>query len=158
MEKRPRPSWDEYFLSFLPVISSRSTCDRGRSASILVKNKRIIATGYVGSIPGQPHCDDVGHKIAKKLNHDGTIRENCVRTVHSEQNVIAQCSRDGVSTENTTLYTTMEPCPICAALLIQCGIKKIIALKKYHDAQISREILAEAGVELIVIKDEEEKY
>src|SRR3990167_7786854 len=119
-----RPSWDDYFLSFLPIISQRATCDRGKSSCLIVMDKRIISTGYVGSITGQSHCSEVGHLMVKKLNNDNSVSEHCIRTVHAEQNAIAQAVKNGVSVERSTIYVTMEPCDACARLLIQCGIAR----------------------------------
>ena len=153
-----RPSWDQYFLSFLPIIASRATCDRGRSACLLVKNNAIIATGYVGSAPGEPHCDEVRHLMVKQFNDDGSISDHCVRTLHCEQNALAQAAKLGISVDQATAYISMEPCPVCAKLLSRSGIKRIVCLKKYHAAKLSRELLAKANVELIIINDEVEQY
>ena len=158
MENIMRPNWDIYFLSFLPIISQRATCDRGKSSCLITINNRIISTGYVGSISGQQHCDDVGHLIIKQINDDETISEHCVRTVHAEQNAISQAVKNGVSTEGSTCYITMEPCHSCTRLLIQSGIKRIVCLKQYHNAQLSRKLIKDANIELLVIEDNEEKY
>lgn len=153
-----RPDWDAYFLNFLPIISQRATCDRGKSSCLITIDNRIISTGYVGSVSGQPHCDTIGHLMIKQLNADGTISEHCIRTVHAEQNAIAQAVRNGVSVAGATCYITMEPCHSCARLLIQSGIKRIVCLKKYHNAQLSRQLIEDANIELAVIQNEEEKY
>ena len=153
-----RLSWDEYFLSFLPIISQRATCSRGRVACIIVKNKNIISTGYVGSISGQPHCDDIGHLMIKQLNHDDSVSDHCIATVHAEQNAIAQAAKNGISTNEATCYITMEPCYSCARLLIQSGIKRIVCLKQYHNAKLSRQICKNANVELIILNNENKIY
>jgi len=153
-----RPSWDEYFLSFLPIIASRATCDRGKAACLIVKDRRIISTGYVGSVGGLPHCDEIGHLFVKQINNDGTISEHCIRTAHCEQNAIAQAVKNGVSTEGAEIYITMEPCFSCAKLLVQAGIKRVVCIKHYRNAQLSREIFKDTKIELVVIKEEEEKY
>jgi len=153
-----RPSWDDYFLSFLPIISQRATCDRGKSSCLIVMDKRIISTGYVGSITGQSHCSEVGHLMVKKLNNDNSVSEHCIRTVHAEQNAIAQAVKNGVSVERSTIYVTMEPCDACARLLIQCGIARVVCQKYYHNGQLTRELFREANVELFVINNVELKY
>ena len=153
-----RPDWDTYFLSFLPIISQRATCDRGKSSCLITIDNRIISTGYVGSVSGQPHCDDIGHLMIQQLNSDGTISEHCIRTVHAEQNCISQAVKNGVSIKDATCYITMEPCHSCARLLIQSGIKRIVCQKQYHAAELSRQLIKDAKVELLVIEDEEEKY
>src|SRR5690606_3688984 len=92
-----RPTWDEYFIQMIDHIASRATCDRGRSGSVIVKDHRVLATGYVGSPSGIAHCDEVGHLMKKVIDEDGTTRNHCVRTIHAEQNAIAQAARHGVS-------------------------------------------------------------
>lgn len=158
MVQRKRPSWDEYFIKLVDEIALRATCDRGRSGCIIVKDKRILCTGYVGSPPGFPHCDEIGHLLKKIIDDDGTERRHCVRTIHAEQNAICQAAKYGIPLEGTTLYCSMEPCRVCTMLIISAGIKKVVAKKKYHAASESRELLRDAGIELIVMLDEFEKY
>jgi dCMP deaminase len=153
-----RPSWDEYFMQICKVIASRGTCDRGRTGCVITKDKRIISTGYVGAPAGLPHCDEVGHLYKKVYNPDGSFSQHCVRTVHAEQNAICQAARMGVSLEGATLYCKMEPCHVCAQLIINCGIKRVVCEKRYHQAQLSRDFFAQAGVSLIVLNDEIEIY
>jgi len=139
-------------------VATRATCDRGRSGCVIVRDRRILATGYVGSPPGLPHCDDVGHLMKKVIDEDGTTREHCVRTVHAEQNAIAQASRWGIPIEGGTLYAKMEPCRVCAMLIISVGISRVVCRKRYHAAQETREMFARAGVELIVLDEGVEEY
>ncbi len=153
-----RISWDEYFLELMETVAKRATCDRGRSGCIIVRDKRIVSTGYVGSPPGLPHCDDVGHYMKEVIDEDGTVKKHCVRTIHAEQNAICQAARYGIPLEGTTLYCKMEPCRVCAMLIISTGIKKVVAKKRYHAAQETREMFKEAGVELVVVEDETETY
>jgi len=157
-DDRVRPSWDEYFLALVEHVASRATCNRGRSGCVIVRDKRVLATGYVGSPPGLDHCDDVGHLIKKVVDEDGTIRQHCVRTIHAEQNAICQSARYGIPLEGAALYCKMEPCRVCAMLIISVGIKRVICRKRYHAAQDTREMFAKAGVELSVIDDEVEQY
>ena len=153
-----RPSWDEYFIGLMAEVGKRATCERGRSGSLIVKEKRILATGYVGSPPGLPHCDEIGHLMKQVIDEDGTARQHCVRTIHAEQNAICQAARYGISLEGTTLYCKMEPCRICAMLIISTGIIKVIAQRRYHAAQETREMFKLAGVELVIIEDGMETY
>ncbi|MBU2510590.1 cytidine/deoxycytidylate deaminase family protein [bacterium] len=153
-----RISWDDYFVELMETVAKRATCDRGRSGCIIVRDRRIVSTGYVGSPPGLPHCDEIGHLLKEVIDEDGTIRKHCVRTIHAEQNAICQAARYGISLEGTTLYCKMEPCRVCAMLIISSGIKKVVAKKKYHAAQETREMFRDAGVELIVLDDEVETY
>ncbi|MCG8335485.1 MAG: cytidine/deoxycytidylate deaminase family protein [Proteobacteria bacterium] len=153
-----RISWDEYFMELMDTVAKRATCDRGRSGCLIVRDRRIVSTGYVGSPPGLPHCDDVGHLMKEVIDEDGTVRNHCVRTIHAEQNAICQAARYGISLEGTTLYCKMEPCRVCAMLIISSGIKKVVAKKKYHAAQETRDMFKEAGVELVVVDNEIETY
>jgi dCMP deaminase len=123
-----------------------------------VKEKRIIATGYVGSPPGLPHCDDAGHMMKKVVDEDGTMRHHCVRTTHAEQNAICQAARYGISLDGSTLYCKMEPCRVCAMLLISVGIKRVVARKRYHAAQETRDMFEAAGIEMAVYEDEVQQY
>ncbi len=153
-----RPSWDEYFLDLVDTVGSRATCDRGKSGCVITKDRRIIATGYVGSPAGFSHCDEHGHDIKKVLDEDGNIKNHCVRTIHAEQNAICQAAKYGVSLDGATLYCTMEPCRVCAMMIISVGIKHVVCKRKYHAAQDTRDIFKTAGVSLLVINDEVQQY
>jgi dCMP deaminase len=153
-----RISWDEYFIEIMNTVATRATCDRGKSGCIIVRDKRIVSTGYVGSPPGLPHCDEIGHLMKEVIDEDGTARKHCVRTIHAEQNAICQAARHGISIEGATLYCKMEPCRVCAMLIISAGIKKVVALKKYHAAQETRLMFQDANVEMVVLEDQVETY
>lgn len=147
-EKHKRPSWDEYFLDMIDAVAKRATCDRGRSGCVVVKDKRILCTGYVGSPPGLPHCDEIGHYLKAEYDENGNKKMHCIRTTHAEQNAICQAARAGVSLEGATIYCTMTPCHTCAKLIISVGIKRVVCKKRYHDADFTREMFAKAGVAL----------
>ena len=153
-----RPSWDEYFMEVMEAISKRATCDRGKSGCVIVKNKQILVTGYVGSPMGLPHCDDVGHQFKKMLNEDGSISEHCVRTVHAEQNAICQAAKLGVPIDGATVYCRMTPCRTCAMLLINCGIKRVVCERKYHAGAESEEMFKKVGIDLEYVYDEVQQY
>jgi len=157
MEKR-RLSWDEYFLEIVKVIASRATCDRGRNGAVIVKNRRMLTTGYVGSPIGLPHCDEVGHMLHDVVDENGKITKHCVRTIHAEQNAILQAALHGVSTEGSTIYTKFEPCFVCAKMIINAGIKRVVCERRYHADELTRRIFKEAQIELVVLKDEVESY
>jgi dCMP deaminase len=157
MEKR-RLSWDEYFLDIVKVVASRATCDRGRNGAVIVKNRRILTTGYVGSPIGLPHCDEVGHMLHDVVDENGKISKHCVRTIHAEQNAILQAALHGVSTEGSTIYTKFEPCFVCAKMIINAGIKRVVCERRYHADELTRRILKEAQIELVILKDEIESY
>jgi dCMP deaminase len=153
-----RPSWDDYFLEIAESVSKRATCDRGRSGCVIVKEKQILVTGYVGSPSGLPHCDDVGH-LLKSLSHEnGSVTQHCMRTVHAEQNAICQAAKEGISIKEATLYCRMTPCRTCAMLLINCGIRRVVCEKKYHAGTESEEMFKIAGVILIYKHDEVLRY
>ena len=153
-----RPSWDEYFMKLIEMIGERGTCDRGRSGCVIVKDKRIISTGYVGSPPGLAHCDDAGHILHEVLNEDGSVSKHCVRTIHSEQNAICQAAKYGISLDGATIYTKFEPCFVCARMIIAVGIKRVVCRKKYHGAKLAREWFKCSDIELEVLEDELETY
>ena len=153
-----RPPWDLYFLDLMETVATRATCDRGKSGCIIVKDRQIMTTGYVGSPPNLPHCDDVGHMMKSVIDDDGTTRQHCVRSVHAEQNAICQAAKHGISLEGSTLYCRMEPCRVCAMLIISCGVDRVVAKKLYHAAQETREMFKLAGIELEVIDDQTESY
>jgi dCMP deaminase len=105
-----------------------------------------------------PHCDDAGHDFKQVIDDDGTTRQHCVRTVHAEQNAIAQAARYGLQLEGTTLYCSMEPCRVCAMLIASTGITRVVARKRYHAGGDTPEILAAAGVTLDIVDDVVESY
>jgi dCMP deaminase len=157
-QKNRRPSWDDYFLELADAASSRATCDRGKSGCVIVRDKQVLATGYVGSPAGLPHCDDVGHLMKKVIQENGEISEHCLRTVHAEQNAICQAAKRGISIEGATIYTRMTPCRTCAMLLINCGIERVVCERKYQLAEESEQLLKEAGIELVYKYDARQEY
>ena len=157
-KKHIRPSWDEYFMELAYAASKRATCDRGRSGCVIVRNKQVLVTGYVGSPAGLPHCDDVGHLMRKVIHEDGSVSHHCVRTVHAEQNAICQAARRGIALDDSTLYCSMTPCRTCAMLLINCGIKRVVCEKKYHAGAESEELFRQAGVKIEFLNNEIEEY
>ena len=121
-----RPTWDKYFLKLAMLVSERATCPRMHCGCVLVRDKRILSTGYNGSIPGDAHCEDDGCMI---------VDNHCVRTIHAEMNAILQCSIHGVSTLGASAYITNMPCTNCAKSLIAAGIKEIVIFSDYHDTK-----------------------
>lgn len=158
LSKHIRPSWDEYFMEVMEAISKRATCDRGKSGCVIVRDKQILVTGYVGSPKGLDHCDEVGHQFKKMLNEDGTVSEHCVRTVHAEQNAICQAAKLGISIEGATVYCRMTPCRVCAMLLINCGIKRVVCERKYHAGIESEEMFKKVGIEIEYKYNEVQQY
>ena len=153
-----RPTWDEYFMELANTASKRATCDRGRSGCVIVKDRQLLVTGYVGAPSGLPHCDEVGHLFRKTIEEDGRVTTHCVRTVHAEQNAICQAARRGISLDGATLYCRMTPCRTCAMLIINCGIKRVVCERKYHAGKESEELFAQAGVQIEFFYDEVQQY
>ena len=157
-QEHVRPSWDEYFIELAHSVSKRATCDRGRSGCVIVRDKQILVTGYVGSPRGLPHCDDVGHFFKKVIHEDGSVTQHCVRTVHAEQNAITQAARRGIALDKATLYCRMTPCRTCAMLIINCGIERVVCQFKYHAGTESEQLFVDAGVQLEYFSEEIVKY
>jgi len=153
-----RPDWDEYFLGIVREVATRATCDRGKSGCVIVRDRRILATGYVGAPSGLPHCDEAGHMLRDVIAPDGSVSEHCIRTIHAEQNAICQAAKFGISLNASTLYCSMEPCFTCAKMIVNCGIKRVVCNKRYHAGADTRELFKKAGVELKVLSEEIERY
>lgn len=153
--KSPRPSWDEYFMEIAKTVALRATCDRGKSGCVIAKDKRILVTGYVGSPIGIPHCDEVGHQMKTMIHEDGSQTQHCVRTTHAEQNAICQAAKLGVSIDGATIYCKMTPCSTCSKLIINSGIKRVVAEKDYHAVGDSKDLLKNAGITLEILGEVE---
>lgn len=169
-----KPTWDEYYIKMLETVSLRASCDRGKSSAIIVRDNRILATGYVGSPSGLPSCDEVGHELVRRteIHEDLTPKStkncpdmslpeitlipstHCIRTIHAEQNAILNCARNGVSTLESTLYCTMTPCRNCAMAIIQAGIIRVVAWNPYQKDSDTKDMFSKVGIELKVINQE----
>ncbi|MDA3855266.1 MAG: cytidine/deoxycytidylate deaminase family protein [Candidatus Woesearchaeota archaeon] len=157
-EKYQRPSWDDYFMEVMEAVAKRATCDRGRSGCVIAKDKQLLVTGYVGSPIGLDHCDEVGHQMKIMVHEDGKATNHCVRTVHAEQNAICQAAKLGVALEGSTLYCRMTPCRVCAMLIINSGIKRVVCQKRYHQGAEGEEMFKKAGVQVTILNPEIENY
>ncbi|MEW5946913.1 MAG: cytidine/deoxycytidylate deaminase family protein [bacterium] len=146
MVKKERPSWDEYFMRITHDVAERSTCLRRGVGAIVVKNKRILATGYNGAPAGIEHCAVRGC-LREKLKIPSGERQEICRGLHAEQNAVIQASLYGFSIEGATLYSTTQPCVTCAKMMINAGVRKVVYEGDYPD-ELALEILNEAGVEL----------
>ncbi|MFH1287020.1 MAG: dCMP deaminase family protein [Candidatus Magasanikbacteria bacterium] len=153
-----RPSWDEYFMEIVRVVGKRATCDRGRSGCVIVKNKQILVTGYVGSPAGLPHCDEVGHQMKTMIHEDGKQTQHCVRTAHAEQNAILQAAKVGAKINGATLYCKLTPCAVCAKIIINSGIRHVICEKRYHAGEESEEMFRRVGISLMFFDERIEQY
>lgn len=141
-----RPSWDEYFLEMAQLVAKRSTCLRRSVGAILVREKRILATGYNGAPSGLKHCFEIGCMRQKLKIPSGERHELC-RALHAEQNALIQASLHGISVKGATLYATTQPCVICAKMLINSGIKEIVITQGYPD-KMAMEFLKEAKIKV----------
>ncbi|MCM8758968.1 MAG: cytidine/deoxycytidylate deaminase family protein [Candidatus Omnitrophica bacterium] len=143
-KKNVRPDWDNYFIEIAILVSKRSTCMRRKVGAVLVKDKRILATGYNGAPSGIQHCEITGC-LREKLRVPSGERHELCRGLHAEQNAIIQSAYHGVSIKGSTLYITCHPCSVCAKMIINAGIKEVIISEGYPDV-LAEEMLKEAGV------------
>jgi len=146
-----RPSWQEYFADITRLVAERSTCTRRKVGAVLVKQKRILSTGYNGVPTGISHCLDVGC-LREQLGIPSGQRHELCRGLHAEQNAIIQAACHGTSVEGADLYCTNLPCIICTKMVINAGIKRVYYLDGYAD-DLSLSMFEEAGVELIPLVD-----
>lgn len=139
-----RPSWDEYFMEITHLVARRSTCLRRQVGAVLVKEKNILATGYNGSPSGVAHCLDVGC-LREQMGIPSGERHELCRGLHAEQNSIIQAAKHGTNIDGSTLYCTTMPCMICAKMIINAGIRRIVFEEGYAD-RLAAEMLAEASI------------
>ncbi|MCI7146352.1 MAG: cytidine/deoxycytidylate deaminase family protein [Clostridiales bacterium] len=153
MEKRP--SWDEYFMEMAYVTAKRSTCLRRQVGAVIVKDRHIIATGYNGAPRGIRHCGDREEGcLRQQLGVPSGEKHELCRALHAEQNAIIQAATLGQSVEGGTIYVTHQPCVICAKMIINAGIERIVVSEGYPD-ELSVEILQEAGLRIVMLDSNE---
>ncbi|OIO36121.1 MAG: cytidine deaminase [Candidatus Omnitrophica bacterium CG1_02_44_16] len=152
-KKDSRPGWDEYFLEIAALVSQRSTCLRRKVGALVVKDRRILATGYNGTPSGIKHCAQVGC-LREKLKIPSGERHELCRGLHAEQNVLLQASLHGVSLRNSILYVTHQPCIICAKMIINAGIKEVVMSGSYPDA-MALSFLREAKIKVRKVEQSE---
>jgi dCMP deaminase len=138
-ETQLRPSWDQYFLKLAMLASERSTCPRMHCGCVLVKDKYVLATGYNGSLPGHPHCEDVGCLI---------VDNHCVRTNHAEINALVQAAIHGVNVNGASAYITNMSCTTCAKALIAAGVVRVIVFSDFHDT-LATQFFSGSSVEIV---------
>ncbi len=139
-----RPSWDEYFMKIATEVAGRSTCLRRKVGAVLVREKRILTTGYNGAPKGVAHCAEAGC-LREKLGVPSGERHELCRGLHGEMNALVQAAVHGVSVEGATLYCTNRPCSLCTKMLINSGIKRVVLREGYPD-ELAAELLEEAGI------------
>ncbi len=142
-----RPTWDEYFMKIAQLVAERSTCLRRRVGAIIVKDKRIISTGYNGAPRGLLHCLEVGC-LREEMGVASGERQELCRGAHAEQNAIIQAAASGASMEGAMMYCTTAPCSTCAKMIINAGIRRLVLGEKYPDA-LGETLISEAGIETI---------
>ncbi len=146
-----RPNWDEYFMQIAVLVSSRSTCIRRKVGAVLVKEKRILATGYNGAPSGLKHCFETGC-LREELGVPSGEKHELCRGLHAEQNAIIQSAYHGVSIKGSILYITCHPCSVCSKMIINSGIKEVVIKEDYPD-KIASQLLEEAGIKLRVFQN-----
>ncbi len=149
-----RPTVDEYFMEIAEVVAKRSTCLRNHVGAVIVRDKRILSTGYNGAPRNLEHCLDIGCMREQQNIASGTRHEMC-RAVHAEQNAIIQSALHGVSIEDATLYCTHQPCILCAKMIINSKIKRVVFNNNYPDTEALR-FFESAGVEVKSFQPEHE--
>jgi dCMP deaminase len=147
-----RPGWDSYFMDIVELIKTRSTCLRRQVGAVIVKDRRILASGYNGAPMGTKHCEEIGC-LRDKLNIPSGQRHEICRAAHAEQNAIVQAAFSGTCIQDSDMYITTQPCSICAKLIINSGIKRIVFKGDYPD-ELSMSLLNEAGVRVVKYQKE----
>lgn len=147
---RSRPGWDAYFMDIVDLVSRRSTCLRRAVGAGLVRDKRILATGYNGAPSKLQHCLEIGC-LRDQLHVPSGERHELCRGLHAEQNAIIQAALHGVSAKGSTLYCTHHPCVICAKMIINAGVARIVIRDSYSD-QLAADMLREAGISAETLK------
>ena len=145
-----RPSWDQYFMKMAELAATRSTCLRRQVGAVIVKERHVIATGYNGAPKGLPHCGEIGGCLRQQLGVPSGERHELCRALHAEQNAIIQAATLAQSIEDATIYVTNQPCSICAKMIINAGIRRIVVREGYPDA-MAQEMLKEAGLAVEVL-------
>jgi dCMP deaminase len=142
-----RPDWDEYFMEIAQTISRRATCLRRQMGALLVRDKRILTTGYNGAPAGLPHCEETGC-LRQQLGIPSGERQELCRALHAEQNAIILAAQHGISLAGATLYCTHQPCITCSKMLINAGVKRVVILDEYPDP-MALDFLDQAGIKLV---------
>jgi len=146
---RQRPSWDKYFLKVTEDVSSRATCVKRQVGALIVKDNQILATGYNGAPKGFSHCTEKTC-LRKKLNVPSGERHELCRGLHAEQNAIIQAAVHGVKIQGSTLYSTYQPCVICAKMMINAGIKRLVYAGGYPD-KLAAQMLKDSKIEVVKV-------
>ena len=149
IQDKKRPSWDEYFMTIAEYVATRTTCLRRAVGAIVVKDRRILATGYNGAPSKVTHCKTAGC-LREKLNVPSGTRHEICRGLHAEQNAIIQAAKSGTNLYGSTIYCTTQPCIVCAKMIINTGIKEIVFREAYPD-DLSLQMLKEADIKIRIL-------
>jgi len=148
--KIKRPSWDKYFMEIAELVSTRSTCLRRKVGAVIVKDKRILSTGYNGAPSKLPHCEEIGC-IREKLKIPSGEKHELCRGLHGEQNAIIQAAYYGISIKDSIIYVTCHPCSVCAKMIINSGIKEVIIKESYPD-KMAQQLFKESKIKVRILK------
>ena len=150
-----RPTWDEYFMEMAELTAKRATCSRRQVGAVITRDNRAVATGYNGAQRGLAHCEEKGGCLRQKLGVPSGQRHELCRALHAEQNAIISAASMGNAIEGGTIYITHQPCVICAKMIVNAGIKRIVVREGYPD-ELSMEILDEAGLKVERLGEKED--
>lgn len=150
-----RKMWDSYFMEIAKLARTRSTCLRRQVGAVLVKEKRVIATGYNGTVSGTKHCDVKGC-LRQKLNIPSGQQHEICNAIHAEQNCLLQCAKFGIEANGSTMYVTDKPCYICAKMIAQAGIRRVVFLGDYPDS-LTENLFKECGISLEKFSEGDER-
>ena len=150
-----RPTWDEYFMEMAELTAKRATCSRRQVGAVITRDNRAVATGYNGAPRGLAHCEEKGGCLRQKLGVPSGQRHELCRALHAEQNAIISAASMGNAIEGGTIYNTHQPCVICAKMIVNAGIKRIVVREGYPD-ELSMEILDEAGLKVERLGEKED--
>lgn len=146
-----RPSLQDTMFKVLESIGERSTCNRGHAGALVVRDGRIVATGWSGAPAGLAHCDEEGHSLDPQTG-------GCIRTIHAEQNAICYAAREGIATKDATMYCTMTPCHMCAKSIVAAGIKEVRCMYHYRDELRSTALFMQTKIKVTWLNDEVRDY
>ncbi|GHT51407.1 cytidine deaminase [Endomicrobiia bacterium] len=149
-EIKERPSWDEYFVKITWLVAERSTCVRHHVGAVIVRDKRVLTTGYNGAAAGTQDCLSLGC-LRNALNIPSGQRHEMCRAIHAEQNAIIQGGFHGINIKSSTLYCTHSPCVLCAKMIVNAGIKKVVMGIEYPDNTF-KELFSEVGIEFSTLQ------
>jgi dCMP deaminase len=145
-------------MNICDVAGTRSTCDRGRVGAVFVRDNHVLTMGYAGAPRGIVSCDEAGHEMHTVTHADGSVTQHCIRTAHAEQNAIVQAARVGISLDGATVYVRMTPCYICAKMIVNVGVHRVVVKQDYHASARTKEIFAEAGIGLVILDERVTQY